>query len=1253
MKRIPNPGIYILTAIWALFVIILLAINVNAAETYTLPNKFNASIKCLAVQSDTNIASTSSTDNKIQHLIFTDTVPVSYTDTCSLDTDTYKHNSTGDITAYWDNNTKTMYIYAKGQIQARAASDHLFFKLTALRDISFDNFDTSAVVDMHNMFRDCSSLTSVDISSFNTFNVNNMNAMFYGCKNLKSADLSGIDTSNVTDMAFMFYQCKVLQSLDLNHFNTSKVHTMRYMFAECYGLESLIIDDFDTTSVTTMTYMFQGCQSLTYLDVSGFNTSKVNDMEYMFTNCRLLETIDVSGFDTSNVQYLDYMFAGCASVKELDVSKFDTSSAVNLAYMFAECTQITSLDLSNFDTAACEDMCYMFAECNSLENIDCSSFDTSGVTDMTCMFNNCTSAITIDTSSFNTINVIDYPAMFLGCESLEEVNMSGFDMAEAGTVDDMFEGCESLRRIITPISVPEDIILPTNFYDKRGNSYTDLPVTSTTDEIRNIPWGNTYIISFNSNGGKGIMKSIDAECGADVQLPLNTFTNGEFVFHGWSTEKNPEKPSFKDGATVRDLAEMGGKVVLYAIWGLPGSEVEIDINVPSSYKVILPAIISLKKNTLPDTPNNDYVCGYTVSVSGNIAADEFINVLPDTEDHRFILKDRSEKRSADPAVYANGVTWTPEQLEGGDTVSKGAIIEAFINKAGKYSGNLVYNFRLEKERAENTHPNMSKSHTGVTDDGTLYIMNGNENTRTIIFDANGGTTPITTKNLNTGDKIGELPVPEFENHTFLGWFTKESGGKQITENYVVEDNMKIYAQWLKIYTVNFDATQGITDVKTLKAAEGEIIKDLPEPTRKNYEFAGWFIDSAGGEQFTSGTPIHSDLNLHAHWNVAINEIKLTVAGNDSAGWVDHVAAEQPDGTMKTYTDLSNIKTWEGCNVDVYTKTAQTRAYYTITDRVRFVCQPNDSKTFNIIRFTPASGSEGEAVLQIEQPYVTDKYGTGVSMLLKTSTGFMQDAQFKLLSDGTEVPYKAELSHTKLSLNVKDCQAGSWILKMRIQQPDGSIRTYANFNKLDEANIPCWSNCYIDIISDKDYPVFNYIKNDGKTYMKTGSNGSISGISITPDSSATGTAEITLKPLKTVSKGTGPCVDLRGLSDWIKTLKVIGLTVKRDEVQTSTVTISAGGVFTQVTVNGQTVGDDWTGTVKQGDIIEVTGDLGSCEWFYSDSDNSFGKGTSARCVVPSVSGSGTLDFIYGINADHVYKYLVDRNGVCSSWQFTAK
>ena len=164
-----------------------------------------------------------------------------------------------------------------------------------------DDFNTSNVTSMYQMFSSCHSLTSLNLSNFNTSNVTNMQDMFYNCTSLISLNLSNFNTSNVTGMSNMFSGCSSLTSLNLSNFNTSNVTGMSNMFSRCSSLTTLNLSNFNTSNVMDMRAMFSECSSLTSLNLSNFNTSNVNDMRAMFGGCNRLASLNLYNFNMSSL----------------------------------------------------------------------------------------------------------------------------------------------------------------------------------------------------------------------------------------------------------------------------------------------------------------------------------------------------------------------------------------------------------------------------------------------------------------------------------------------------------------------------------------------------------------------------------------------------------------------------------------------------------------------------------------------------------------------------------------------------------------------------------------------------------------------------------------------------------------------------------------------------------------------------------------------------------------------------------------
>ena len=84
------------------------------------------------------------------------------------------------------------------------------FEETNVTSIKFNNTKSMKLVEVGNMFFNCSLLTSLDLSSFNTSNLQNANSLFCGCTSLETLDLSNFDLSKATSYFDIFRDCDKL-----------------------------------------------------------------------------------------------------------------------------------------------------------------------------------------------------------------------------------------------------------------------------------------------------------------------------------------------------------------------------------------------------------------------------------------------------------------------------------------------------------------------------------------------------------------------------------------------------------------------------------------------------------------------------------------------------------------------------------------------------------------------------------------------------------------------------------------------------------------------------------------------------------------------------------------------------------------------------------------------------------------------------------------------------------------------------------
>ena len=158
-------------------------------------------------------------------------------------------------------------------------------------------------------------------------NCRTMQGMFFRNDSLERLELpDDWDTSTVTNMGELFYFCSSVQELDVGVLDTSAVTTMEYMFARCESLRELDLRTFSTSQVTNMRGMFFQSWYLSDLDLSSFDPSQVTNMDGMFFCCSL-EELDLRSFDTSRVESAMMLWEQTpAALKRLKVGEnFDLS----------------------------------------------------------------------------------------------------------------------------------------------------------------------------------------------------------------------------------------------------------------------------------------------------------------------------------------------------------------------------------------------------------------------------------------------------------------------------------------------------------------------------------------------------------------------------------------------------------------------------------------------------------------------------------------------------------------------------------------------------------------------------------------------------------------------------------------------------------------------------------------------------------------------------------------------------------------
>lgn len=109
------------------------------------------------------------------------------------------------------------------------------------------------------------------------------------------------------------------------------------------------------------------------------------------------------------------------------------------------------------------------------------------------------------------------------------------------------------------------------------------------------------------------------------------------------------------------------------------------------------------------------------------------------------------------------------------------------------------------------------------------------NTYTVTFDANGGSVSQTSA-VTVAGKLTSLPTPIYDGYNFLGWFTQNDGGDEVTTNTVFTKDATIYAHWqnIPVIGVKLDKTS-----LTMQETGSDTLTATVEPDNATNKNVNW------------------------------------------------------------------------------------------------------------------------------------------------------------------------------------------------------------------------------------------------------------------------------------------------------------------------------------------------------------------------------------------------------------------------------
>ena len=125
---------------------------------------------------------------------------------------------------------------------------------------------------------------------------------------------------------------------------------------------------------------------------------------------------------------------------------------------------------------------------------------------------------------------------------------------------------------------------------------------------------------------------------------------------------------------------------------------------------------------------------------------------------------------------------------------------------------------------------------------------------------------------NSNFNLSQISNPTKANHVFDGWYLDEAFTRFAPSDITINDDVTIYAKWLRILNVSFN-TNGGSNLGSLSLNENSrlSITDITIPSKTNHQFDGWFLDEELTILVPSVITIEDNITLHSKW-IRLNRI---------------------------------------------------------------------------------------------------------------------------------------------------------------------------------------------------------------------------------------------------------------------------------------------------------------------------------------------------------------------------------------------
>ncbi len=379
----------------------------------------------------------------------------------------------------------------------------------------------------------------------------------------------------------------------------------------------------------------------------------------------------------------------------------------------------------------------------------------------------------------------------------------------------------------------------------------------------------SYTITYNANGGTGAPSSQTKIYDQKVTLSSLKPTRTGYDFVCWNTKSNGSGTNWYPGDTY---GYYEGNLYLYAKWKAKTYTITYNANggtgAPASQTKTHGKSINLRSST-PTREGYDFVCWYTNSNGSGVRWDPNENYSIDED---LYLYAQWEPKTYTITYNANGGTGAPSSQT--KTYDQTIYLSNSVPARTGYDF-VCWNNIISDGVWVEWYPGDSFS---ANCDLNLYAQ-WEAKTYKIIYDTNGGTgTPASQTKTYDQDIYLSNSVPIRTGYEFVRWNTKADGNGvnwYPGESYSANDDLYLYAQWDKVYTITYDANGGTGAPEAQEKMPWYYHVRLRStvPTRTGYIFICWNTKADGSgvrwdpdEAYDKET----DLHLYAQWGAFVD-----------------------------------------------------------------------------------------------------------------------------------------------------------------------------------------------------------------------------------------------------------------------------------------------------------------------------------------------------------------------------------------------